>query len=375
MRVCLFFDGKNHMKDLRRAASDRWLDHEALARWTVAHVGGTQFIAAYYYTGVPTPQDDGQERHALSDLLEDLERKPGFFVRRFNRRASTRECPHCNQVIAYTEEKMVDTSLVTDLVVLGMRDAYDIAVVFSGDLDLAPGLNAAHAIGKRVWIATFGDGGLSRSLTRSAWGTIDLLKHLDAFSYADLATVPMEKIPETQEEIDAQMIRELRRAEAHFAAGGGFVGAHYFIHRWKGHNIPDAPELRRQALQRLMGNAQVETYVSEGKTAVRVVPDFVDVLDDFAEHPELPRDIAREGDGTALVRPSLPEGPARGRGSLEGDAGMNVRGAAPMPAVTIRRVGGGAIRDKDRAQVEEDETVEVRLSDTMKRVRRTPDGE
>jgi hypothetical protein len=63
MRVALFFDGKNHMKDLRRAAGDRWLDHEALARWTVQHVGGTTLFAAYYYTGVPTPQDEGNGRH------------------------------------------------------------------------------------------------------------------------------------------------------------------------------------------------------------------------------------------------------------------------------------------------------------------------
>jgi hypothetical protein len=50
MRVALFFDGKNHMKDLRRTAQDRWLDHGALADWIVKHVGGTRFAGAYYYT-------------------------------------------------------------------------------------------------------------------------------------------------------------------------------------------------------------------------------------------------------------------------------------------------------------------------------------
>src|SRR5687767_12969479 len=110
MRVALFFDGKNHMKDLRRTAQDRWLDHGALADWVVKHVGGERFAGAYYYTGVPTAQDDTGDRHALTDLLDELEKRPGFFVRRFNRRATTRECPHCQQVISYTEEKMVDTS-------------------------------------------------------------------------------------------------------------------------------------------------------------------------------------------------------------------------------------------------------------------------
>jgi uncharacterized LabA/DUF88 family protein len=268
MRVALFFDGKNHMKDLRRTASDRWLDHGKLADWVVEFVGGTRLAAAYYYTGIPTSRDESQERHALSDLLDELDRRPGFFVRRFNRRANTRECPHCQQVIAYTEEKMVDTSLVAEMITLGVSDAYDAAVVFSGDLDVAPAVTAVHALGKPVWIATFGQHGLSRSLTRTAWATIDLLEHIDAYAYADLGKAPPPR-PSAPEEVDAEVLRELRRAEAHFTVGGGFVGAHYFVHRWKGHAIPEAPDLRRLSVQRLLADGLVETYQVDGKTALR----------------------------------------------------------------------------------------------------------
>jgi len=268
-RVALFFDGKNHMKDLRRTAEDRWLDHGALARWIVSEVGGDSLFAAYYYTGVPTPNDESADRHALSDLLDELERRPGCFVMRFNRRAATRECGHCGKVSAYTEEKMVDTSLVADMIMLAAEDAYDIAVVFSGDLDLAPGIKAIHSLGKKGWIATFGDYGLSRALTRSAWGTIDLLKHIDEFSYADLGVAPIARTDQPTEHVDEEVLRELRRAEIHFTAGGGFVGAHYFIHRWKGHSIPESPDGRRQILQRLIQRGLVETYSVDGKTALR----------------------------------------------------------------------------------------------------------
>ena len=271
MRVALFFDGKNHMKALRRSADDRWLDHAALARWVVEHVGGESMFAAHYYTGVPTPQDNTTDRHALSDLLDQLDRLPGFFVHRFNRRATSRECPHCSGVIAYTEEKMVDTTLVADMITLAVADAYDIAVVFTGDLDIAPGIKAVHALGKKSWVATFGEGGLSRTLSRSAWGTVNLLEHLDSFSYADLSTAPMTGVPDPPEKVDIEVLRELRRAVSHFAGGGGFVGAHYFIHRWKGHEIPDAPDLRRAALQRLMQRSLVEAYQVDGKTALRAL--------------------------------------------------------------------------------------------------------
>ena len=273
MRVALFFDGKNHMKDLRRAAGDRWLDHGALARWTVSHVEGDNLFAAFYYTGVPNPAEE-TDRHALSDLLDELERRPGFFVKRFNRRAATRDCPHCRKIIAYTEEKMVDTSLVADMITLAVQEAFDIAVVFSGDLDIAPGLKALQSLGKKAWIATFGMGGLSRSLTRQAWGHINLLEHLDAFSYGELRSAShtvVEPVAPKDTDVDREILRELERAEEHFTSGGGFVGAHYFIHRWKGHDIPDAPEARRAALQRLMDGNRVETYTVDGKTALRLV--------------------------------------------------------------------------------------------------------
>ena len=300
MKVALFFDGKNHMKDLRRAVQDRWLDHGSLAEWAVDHVGGDSFVGAWYYTGVPTAQDDQHERHALSDLLEELEKRPGFYVRRFNRRATTRECPHCHQVISYTEEKMVDTSLVADMISLGMRDAFDAAIVFSGDLDVAPGLAALSAIGKPAWIATFGDFGLSRSLVRQAWSHIDLLKHLDEFAYPGLGEAPPRPTLAKPEEIDREVLRELKRAEAHFLAGGGFVGAHYFIHRWKGHAIPDAPEARRQAVQRLMDAHEVETYQVDGKTALRSI-DHADVELTLGDEEEETIELRVSGD--VLRRP------------------------------------------------------------------------
>lgn len=309
MRVALFFDGKNHMKDLSRSQSERWLDHGALADWAVKHVGGSQLFGAFYYTGVPSGQEADGSRHALADLLEELERKPGFFVKRYNRRASGRDCPHCNNVISYTEEKMVDTSLVADMIMLAAQDAYDIAVVFSGDLDVAPGLKAIQALGKRGWIATFGSSGLARTLTRTAWGSVNLVDYLDHFSYGELdGPSGLELLGGTPTEVDTEMVRELERAEIHFGGGGGFVGAHYFIHRWKGHEIPDAPELRRLALQRLIDNGLVETYAMEGKTAIRVAREGGGTMgDEETLSLEPTREVPRRPEDDVTVEMRIPE--------------------------------------------------------------------
>ena len=336
MRVALFFDGKNHTKDQRRAATDRWVDHGMLAKFAVDHVGGTEMAFAWYYTGVPSEDvrddgtsfvtirrgrnddQDGPTSHSLSSLLDELERKPGFFVKRFPRRPASRECPVCGQASAYTEEKMVDTSLVADLVLQAARGTFDVAVVFSGDVDIAPGIQAVHDLGKRCWVATYGTASLSRQLTRVAWSSIDLLNHLDAFSTPDLiaprsassarpqlrdpaeVTPPVAETAGTLDEqaVDVEVIRELRRAIAHFGLGGGFVGGHYFVHRWKGKDIPESPELRRASLQRLMTAGHVDTYAVDGKSALRVVlPD-----PNAAEEP-----APQEGPGVAATMMQMGE--------------------------------------------------------------------
>src|SRR5690606_38178713 len=139
------------------------------------------------------------------------------FVKRFDRRSAARDCPHCGEIIAYTEEKLVDTTLVADVITLAVRDAYDVAVVFSGDVDLAPALDAVRALGKQAWVAPFGGQGLSRALARAAWGQIDLLEELAAFSYGDLS----EEGPAPTGDavagalLDEVVHRELRRAELH----------------------------------------------------------------------------------------------------------------------------------------------------------------
>lgn len=270
MRVALFFDGKNHVRDLRRAVGERWVDHGRLADWVLHRVGGTTLYAAHYYTGVPGVQEGEPERRSLSELLEDLEHRPGFFVHRFNRRHESRPCPSCGEGVSGHVHTQVHTSLVADLIMMAVQDAYDIAVVFSSDAEVIPGIQAAHALGKRVWVASLLTEGMSRSLSRSAWAVLDMAKEGGALEAVDTQGGEALRAPSTPEAIDEEVCRELRRAQAHFEEGGGFVGAHYFLHRWKGHKIPEAPEARRQALQRLVEENRVETYEVDGKEAVRV---------------------------------------------------------------------------------------------------------
>ena len=266
-RVMLFFDGKNHIKDLRRVAPDRWIDHTALAQWAVDMVGGDELVGAHYYTGV----SGAGERPALEDLLAELESKRGFFVHRFPRRTAKRTCQSCHVEQTYTEEKRVDTSLVADVVMHAAKGNYDIAVVFSADADVAPALSAAREFGCRAWVATFNSVPLTRTLVQEAWDTLDLGQHLEAFAHPELMTVASPALDVQPVVGDAEVLRELRRAEETFGVHGGFVGAHYFVHRWKGVGMPENPDDRRASIQRLIDAGLAELYDHGGTASLRVV--------------------------------------------------------------------------------------------------------
>ena len=267
IRVALYLDGKNHMRDLRHAAPDRWIDHGALARWVVAAVGGTDLAAAHYYTGVPNPADEPQPRSVLQDLLDGLERLPGFFTHRYMRHHAKHTCTACGVTETYTREKLVDTSLVSDVVLHAAQDRYDIAVILSGDLDLMPAIEAAHALGKRAWLATFGSGHVHRKLRDAAWGQLDLSTAIDVVGRPVVDAAVQAGPVEPGDEV---VVRELARAEKMFAASGGFVGSQYFLNRWRGGGLTEDVTQRRAMLDRLIGARAVEVYEVDGKSALRV---------------------------------------------------------------------------------------------------------
>lgn len=56
-----------------------------------------------------------------------------------------------------SKEKQVDIALVTDMLLYGHEDLYDIAVLITGDKDYKPAVWAVKEMGNRVKIAGFGD--------------------------------------------------------------------------------------------------------------------------------------------------------------------------------------------------------------------------
>ena len=273
MRAMLFFDGPVYIEALSRSLLRGSVDYGRLAHWAMEQADATQLAGAHYYTGAPGAHEEPERRQLLSEILDTMECEPGFFVHRFNRAATSAQCAHCGENNTTVEEKMLHTSLVTDVVMFAVRDAYDVAVLFTNDVNVIPGVQAIQALGKRAWVVSCDAYGVSRSLARASWSTLQLSEGLEASTRVGQDDVAAEARGRLDRDIDQEMVRELERAVAHFGQGGGFVGAHYFIHRWKGHQIPDTPDERRKSIQRLVDAGLAEAYSVDGKAALRPMPD------------------------------------------------------------------------------------------------------
>ena len=81
-------------------------------------------------------------------------------------------CPHCAAMINATQEKGVDTLLVTDLLRLGLDGSYDVALLVSQDSDMAPA--ADHLGSKGIKVIQVGIRHFGRGVAANCWADFDL---------------------------------------------------------------------------------------------------------------------------------------------------------------------------------------------------------
>ena len=178
MKICVFIDGQNFYRSLLRYDEALRVDYDKLARWITQAVGGQagSFAGAYYYVGV-----SADAPALVEGFLKGLELRPGYFVKREPRVRRSGRCTACGTTYEYTTEKRVDTRLVADLIQLAANDAFDAAVLVSGDEDFVPAVEAVNALGKQVWVATWSAEELSKDLRVRCFGEVHLSEGIAVF--------------------------------------------------------------------------------------------------------------------------------------------------------------------------------------------------
>jgi hypothetical protein len=289
MKICIFFDGQNFYRSLQRYDDTLRVDYDRLATWITHAVGGptAMFGGAYYYVGVSSDAPV-----VVEGFLKGLELRPGYFVKRDRRVRRSARCPACGVENEYTTEKRVDTRLVAELIHYAANNAYDAAVLVSGDDDFVPAVEAVAALGKQVWVATWSAEELSTDLRVRCFGHINLSDGVATFRvdrlprdrggaapYRADGRAPRPAPPTRVAPVLAppagpapglvleRALVELQRAEARLP----HVSRGYFVMRWKSHLLPPAGQEREQLVQQMLDARvaeEVEVTGPDGRVVI-----------------------------------------------------------------------------------------------------------
>ncbi len=136
-KVIVFIDGSYMFHASQRIKRGWKIDYHKLVT-TVLGPSRT-LVRVYFYTGIAVPPPPAQVR--FHQALKYL----GFSV-------VTKPLRKRGEVWV---EKGVEVALVTDLIGLAIRNAYDTAILVSGDSDYMSALDEVKRLGKRVEVAAF----------------------------------------------------------------------------------------------------------------------------------------------------------------------------------------------------------------------------
>jgi len=154
-KVAIFIDGSNLFYACKLFSKDYEID---LLKLRDALIGDRELLRPYFYGSFnPQKAEQIQFHHFLQTN--------GFTVRVTPLRRRGDEFI----------EKGADVRLVTDLLSLGLKGAYDIAVLVSGDSDFIDAIEEIKRVGKRVEVAMF-ERSISSELRRSADSFVSLDK-------------------------------------------------------------------------------------------------------------------------------------------------------------------------------------------------------
>lgn len=147
-RVITYIDGFNLYFGLRESGYRRyyWLDMVALSRKLLRPNQELQ-VAKYFTARIagPKPQDAPAKKAALQAkrkrqtvFLDALSNRPMLRIIEGHYLAKDAECRKCHHRWTQPEEKMTDVNIATNLIIDAVDDAFDTAIIVSGDSDLTP---------------------------------------------------------------------------------------------------------------------------------------------------------------------------------------------------------------------------------------------
>jgi uncharacterized LabA/DUF88 family protein len=142
-RVTIFIDGSNLYHCCKNEFGKASLDFEKFVQLLV---GDRKLIRVYYYNAVVRREDGEQRYQKQQKFFAQLQKIPYFTIKLG--RLEKRNGPPV--------EKGVDVNIAVDMLRYAYNDAYDTAILVSGDGDFATVVEAVKDRGKHVEVAAVG---------------------------------------------------------------------------------------------------------------------------------------------------------------------------------------------------------------------------
>ena len=137
-RVIVYIDGFNLYYGLKTKKWRRyyWLDVRALSENLLRP--GQLLVMVRYFTARISPSGGTSRFKRQGIFLEALETRANLHLHYGHYLAKSRRCSHCGANVTIYEEKMTDVNIAVELLGDAQDDAFDTAVIISGDSDLTP---------------------------------------------------------------------------------------------------------------------------------------------------------------------------------------------------------------------------------------------
>ena len=136
----------------------------------------------------PGNPNDNKLKHWFTNTLDKIAGTHVSIVERQKKRGhvkcpkcqiEAKACASCGADLRGTQEKGVDTRIVTDMISLAWSNSYDVAMLVSSDKDFVPVAEFLQSKGIKVVHGAFPP--LGSHLSQKCWGNIDLPKLMPQF--------------------------------------------------------------------------------------------------------------------------------------------------------------------------------------------------
>jgi uncharacterized LabA/DUF88 family protein len=196
IRVRVFVDFWNFALSIRGQKKDFLIDWRSVGPLFAQEAGKlidanspTKFEGMHVYGSFdPAKPQDAKLSNWFRNTLDKM---PGVKVTLLERQkkrnypkcpacqAEVKYCPACKADMRGTEEKGVDTRMVTDMISLAWEDAYDAAVLVSSDRDFVPVAEFLQTKGIKVVHGAFPP--LGTHVSQASWGNIKIPDLMTSF--------------------------------------------------------------------------------------------------------------------------------------------------------------------------------------------------